>query len=558
MEKHNIIFIALDGLRRDRISLMPEFSKICEKNVFFSNMITVAPYTISSMASAFTGLYPSTHGINSHYGMFRFKKNKCKTLTQYFKDLNYYTCADMLDDCVMPNQGFDKIAIHNPRDNLIAVHKNIISQASKENQFFLYFQYTTLHDEYMVHVKKFPNDLKGFEDYQKNKEENTKKYNEGVIGCDEYIKEIMSHLEKLDLLKNTIVIFFSDHGTSNGEKSVEKLYGDCVYDFTLKVFCTIVFPELQKTKIEYQTRTIDIAPTVLDIFKIAQDENYNKIQGRSLMPFIEGKENGDRIAFCETGGLFGNYPSRYKHNVFCIRYKNKKLIYNATPRTWEFYDLEKDSKEESNLIYTGVQYKEDIEKYKKLLVEKIQGDGKKVPLGQQKEKKGFILLFSGLSGSGKTVIANKLMEYFKQKDIPIFLLDGDVTRAFFDGNLGFDEQSRYESGRRLSFGAHILSRTGTNVIITCTMGTPEIRKSIRDKIDFIEIFMDADIQDCIKNDSKGLYKKTIDLKEGTLRGINLPFIPPKDPDFVLRPYKESVEESFQRLVEFLEDRGFVN
>ena len=75
----------------------------------------------------------------------------------------------------------------------------------------------------------------------------------------------------------------------------------------------------------------------------------NNIQGESLFPLVENPNAEDREVFVETGGLYGPWPSPKKHNVFCIRLPNKKLIYNADPKTWEFYDLKNDPHEMTNL-----------------------------------------------------------------------------------------------------------------------------------------------------------------------------------------------------------------
>jgi adenylylsulfate kinase-like enzyme len=160
--------------------------------------------------------------------------------------------------------------------------------------------------------------------------------------------------------------------------------------------------------------------------------------------------------------------------------------------------------------------------------------------------KGKIVIISGLSGSGKTTVAKELI-----KKLPnVYLLDGDVVRNFFGGDLGFGEGARMESGRRLSFGAHLLSDAGIDVIITCTMGTSDIRKKMKELIDFKEIYMDANINDCIKNDPKGIYEKNLKLEKPNIRGVDLPFEPPKHPDLILKPYKETPEESVERVLEF--------
>lgn len=557
MKDLNVIFITLDGLRRDRLNLMPNLSSISAKGLFFSNTITVSPSTFTSMPAIFSGLCPSKNGINSYYNMFKFKKDKCKTLSQYFKDADYYTFADVLNDCVLPNLGFDEMKIHEMGENLILLHKRIIEETSKKGKFFLYLHYTSIHDSYK---KNITNKYKVFDkEYFDLKQRNKEAYNSYVKQTDEYVKEIISYLKSLNLLDKTLVVFHSDHGTSNGERVGEKLYGGFLYDYSLKVFSTFLLPGNEGKKIDFQCRTIDIMPTILDIMEIEEDRNFEKIQGSSLLPFVKDEEREDRIVFSETGGLRGPWPSPRRHNVFCIRYKNKKLIYNATPETFEFYDLEKDTDENSNLIYADNDEKtlQIIKQYKELLFAKMKENDIEISSFQKQNEKGFVLLFSGLSGCGKTTVAKMLLDYLNKKNIPTFMLDGDLTRKFFDGKLGFGEEERHESGRRLCFGAHLLSQTGTNVVITCIMGDEDVRKSMKSKVDFIEIFMDVDIKDCIKNDPKGIYKENMNLEKPNLRGIDLPFEKPKDAALVLYPYKETPEQSFQKVLKFLEEKKLV-
>ena len=78
-------------------------------------------------------------------------------------------------------------------------------------------------------------------------------------------------------------------------------------------------------------------------------EKNSDIQGNSLYELINSKESDERELFVETGGLYGPWPSPSKPNVFCVKINNKKLIYNDTPQTWEFYDLKNDPQEANNI-----------------------------------------------------------------------------------------------------------------------------------------------------------------------------------------------------------------
>ena len=113
-----------------------------------------------------------------------------------------------------------------------------------------------------------------------------------------------------------------------------------------------------------QCRTVDIFPTILEMSGKNLSNLNNEIHGESLFELIE-KSNDDRESFVETGGLYGPWPSPEKHNVFCVVNKNKKLIYNDTPQTWEFYDLENDPNELTNIYDENLT---DVINFKKRLL----------------------------------------------------------------------------------------------------------------------------------------------------------------------------------------------
>lgn len=372
MSKFNVIFIVLDGLRNDRVHLCPNLMKVFKKSYFFSNMVAAAPYSFASFYSIITGLYPSKHGVNSYFNMYKFRKNACKTLAQYMKDDDFYTEANVTDGSILPPSVFDAFEVHGRQcNNVVKLQKDVLTKIRKKH-FFLLLHNNTVPDKA---VKEVGEKYKDFDkEYFSNYEENKRNYNSWLNELDLYVKEIYEHIQKLNLLKNTLIVFLSDHGISNGEKIGEKMYGSFTYDYTIKVFCSFLFPNKSGKEINFQTRTIDIMPTVLDIMGIDVDESYERIQGKSLIPFIKGKEKEGRIAFSETGGLYGPWPSHYEHNVFCVRTKKWKLIYNKKPDSWEMYDLKKDPWEKDNLFDKN-KNKEITLKLKEMLLNHIKSDG---------------------------------------------------------------------------------------------------------------------------------------------------------------------------------------
>jgi len=350
-KNYNIILINLDGLRRDRVTKLKTFDLLKKESYFFENMDTVAPYTFASLHAIFSGMYPSKNGVNGYYNIFKFKKDKIKTITEYLHQAKFYTSCDVIDGSVIPRQGFDEFNIFDEETvNFSERHSQIIKNLSKKEKFFLFLHYTETHRDLVREVVRKEKQESTNDGYYNSLKENSDRYDSYLPACDEYIASIIKTLEESKIKEKTILIFFSDHGTSIGEKEGEKFYGVFTYDYTLNVFCLINIPGIMPKNIKKQCRTIDIFPTIMEITE--NIEKNSDIQGDSLCELINSKESDERELFVETGGLYGPWPSPSKPNVFCVKINNKKLIYNDTPQTWEFYDLIKDPCEKNN-IYTS-------------------------------------------------------------------------------------------------------------------------------------------------------------------------------------------------------------
>jgi len=344
----NILAINLDGLRRDKLSLCPILKAISEQSYYFSQMNTVTPYTFASLHAIFSGLYPSSNGVNAYYNMFKFKKNSLTTIPQFLKKLGYYTCCDVNSKSVMPEQGYDEYLVYDEQTiDFPQRHSDLIKKLHKK-KFFIFLQNTETHNNLVRAIIERDKEKSSDDEYFNTVEENDLIYNSHLPATDSYVDKLLNTLDELGISKKTILVIFSDHGTSVGEKKGEKFYGVYVYDYTLNVFTIIHIPGQAPKKIDKQCRTIDIFPTIAEIAG-AQNKQFSKIQGESLFSFIENPNAEDREVFAETGGLYGPWPSPKKHNVFCVKINQKKLIYNDTPKTWEFYDLKNDPKELNNL-----------------------------------------------------------------------------------------------------------------------------------------------------------------------------------------------------------------
>ena len=315
----NIILINLDGLRQDRINYCPTLSSLRDSSYYFSEMKTAAPYTFASLHAVFSGMYPSKNGVNAYYNILKYNQD-FTTIPQLLKKYNYYTSCDVISTSVIPKQGIDDWNVFDEETvDFKQRHTDMIRKLSKKKKFFLFLHYTETHKNLVREiVQKYKN--QDSDDYFNSKNENEKRYNSYLPSCDDYVKSIMDTLLECKLNEKTILIFFSDHGTSIGEKKGEKFYGVFTYDYTVNVFCILHIPKTMPKLIRQQCSTIDIFSTIAEIAGKSLDD-LQDIQGETLFNLLDNPNSLDREVFVETGGLYGPWPSPKKHNVFCVRTK---------------------------------------------------------------------------------------------------------------------------------------------------------------------------------------------------------------------------------------------
>ncbi|MEM1425085.1 MAG: adenylyl-sulfate kinase [Cyanobacteria bacterium P01_H01_bin.130] len=171
---------------------------------------------------------------------------------------------------------------------------------------------------------------------------------------------------------------------------------------------------------------------------------------------------------------------------------------------------------------------------------------------------GVTLWLTGLSGAGKTTIAQKLTETLRTQSSNVEILDGDIIRQNLTKGLGFSKADRDENIRRIGFVAHLLTRNGVFVVVSAISPYAEIRKEVRDRIgDFIEIFVNAPLAVCEERDVKGLYARARAGEIKGFTGIDDPYEAPTDPDVECRTDLESLDESVGKIMDALRQRNYL-
>ena len=179
--------------------------------------------------------------------------------------------------------------------------------------------------------------------------------------------------------------------------------------------------------------------------------------------------------------------------------------------------------------------------------------------GASRYGRGFTLWFTGLSGAGKTTIADIVERELRQRHGKIEVLDGDIVRTNLSKGLGFSREDRDTNVLRIGFVSDLLTRNGVGVIVSAISPFKEIRDAVRRNIgeDFVEIFVDAPLEVCAERDVKGLYKKAFAGEIPQFTGVSDPYEPPASPELHIKTHEEEPHESARRVVARLEELGYL-
>jgi adenylylsulfate kinase len=175
------------------------------------------------------------------------------------------------------------------------------------------------------------------------------------------------------------------------------------------------------------------------------------------------------------------------------------------------------------------------------------------------EQKGFTVWFTGLSGAGKSTIAEMLYHELQARGLKTEIMDGDVVRQNLSKGLGFSKEDRDTNIRRIGFVANLLTRNGVAAICCPISPYRAIRDEVRELIgDFVEVYVYATVEELAQNrDPKGLYKKALAGEITDMTGVNDPYEAPESPELLLDTMVEEPLQSLQNVLSRLAELGYI-
>jgi choline-sulfatase len=301
--------ILVDTLRADATSpygfdarVSPTLGRLADEGVVFDRVLAQSSWTKVSMASLLTSLWPRSHGVREATDGLA---ERARTLQDVFQDSGYRTYAVQSNGWLEQSFGF-----HHGFDHYVFPHamkqagelgrssvwphgervydeaKRLLTAHEIDDPFFLYVHLMDVH-EYAA-----PPEFKRFGDEQRAA------YSAAIFWIDDVVKRILAELDRVGAAENTIVVFASDHAELFGENQSTG-HARNVHTRVLHVPLILRIPGRPGgQRVSAQVRNIDIAPTILELSGLAVPPAF---EGVSLIPLIEGREEGDRISFADLG-----------------------------------------------------------------------------------------------------------------------------------------------------------------------------------------------------------------------------------------------------------------
>ena len=174
------------------------------------------------------------------------------------------------------------------------------------------------------------------------------------------------------------------------------------------------------------------------------------------------------------------------------------------------------------------------------------------------ESSGVTIWLTGLSGAGKTTLAERLTPELERRGHRVESLDGDVVRTHLSKGLGFTRADRDENIRRIAWVAAMGTRHGATMLVSAISPYHEGRRQAREQIgEFVEVYVKCSLDQLIERDPKGLYARALAGEIENFTGVSDPYEEPVNPEIVVETDVESIDESLGKIIERLECLGYL-
>ena len=171
---------------------------------------------------------------------------------------------------------------------------------------------------------------------------------------------------------------------------------------------------------------------------------------------------------------------------------------------------------------------------------------------------GCVVWLTGLPGAGKTTIARALEAQWRAEGTPVEVLDGDEIRATLSPELGFSPQDRELHNRRVIYLAKLLSRNGVIALVSLISPYRAVRDAARAELGrFVEVWVKASVEECIRRDPKGHYKRALNGQNPQMTGVQAPYEPPEHPELVLDTEQWPLERCVTEVRRVVVEHGYL-
>ena len=176
--------------------------------------------------------------------------------------------------------------------------------------------------------------------------------------------------------------------------------------------------------------------------------------------------------------------------------------------------------------------------------------------------KGFVVWLTGLPASGKTTIARRVGEYLQSRGFRVEILDGDEVRRWLSPEAGFSREDRERHLRRVAYVSRLLARNGVAVLASFVSPYRNVREEARKIIEseglkFIEVYVKCSLEECIRRDPKGLYRKALKGEIKDMTGIQDPYEEPLNPEVIVDSENEKPDLCAEKIISKLRELDLI-